>query len=162
MIYFVRGSLPWQGLKAATEDGRNERIKEKKMNIPIEDLCRDLPKEFATYLKYVRNLGFDERPNYFYLRKLLRDLFVRNGFQYDNVFDWTIKKFFMIYDDIDQPAVPQTQSSKKGYKSRCASTTTAFAGQPRPSSGQPIGQSVSKRTRIGMLRNTEARKKRRA
>jgi hypothetical protein len=87
MIYFARGSLPWQGLKAATEDEKNERIKEKQMDTPIEELCRDLPKEFVTYLEYVRDLGFDQRPNYSYLRKLLCDLFLREGFQYDNVFD---------------------------------------------------------------------------
>jgi hypothetical protein len=96
MTYFARGSLPWQGLKVATEDERNEPIKEKKMNILAKDFCGPLPKEFATYLKYVCNLGFDDRPNYSYLRKLLRDLFLREGFQYDNVFDWTIKKPPMI------------------------------------------------------------------
>jgi hypothetical protein len=154
MVYFARGSLPWQGLKAAIEDERNERIKEMKMNTSIEDLCGDLPKEFATYLKYVRDLGFDDQPDYSYLRKLLRDLFVRKGFQYDNVFDWTVKKFFMIHDGIDPPA--QTQSPAKGNKRRRASTNLAPAGQPHPLSGQPISQRVSKRTRIGRLRNAEA------
>ncbi|TVY62751.1 Casein kinase I-like protein hhp1, partial [Lachnellula suecica] len=124
MIYFARGSLPWQGLKAATEDERNEHIKDKKINTSIEDLCGDFPKEFATYLKYVRDLGFDDQPDYSYLRKLLRDLFVRKGFQYDNVFDWTIKKFFMIHDGIDPPA--QTQSLAKGNKRRRASTKPGF------------------------------------
>jgi len=104
MIYFALGSLPWQGLKAATEDERNELIKEKKMSVSIKDLCADLPEEFPTYLKYVRGLGFEDTPDYSYLRKLFRDLFVRRGFEYDNVFDWTIKKFFMIHGNSDQPA----------------------------------------------------------
>lgn len=116
LIYFARGSLPWQGLKAATEAERNELIKEKKINTPIADLCGDLPKEFAIYLKHVCDLGFDDRPDYSYLRKLLRDLFVREGFQYDNVFDWTIKKFFMVRDGIDPPAELHTQSPTKGKK----------------------------------------------
>ena len=38
------GSLPWQGLKAS-EDKRNERIKEKKVNTSIEDLCGRLFRE---------------------------------------------------------------------------------------------------------------------
>jgi hypothetical protein len=112
MVYFCRGSLPWQGLKAS-EDKRNELIKEKKMNISIEDLCHGLPDAFASYFNHVRTLGFDDQPNYSYLRKLFRDLFVREGFEYDHVFDWAVKKFNMIYDNIDQPVVPKARSSKR-------------------------------------------------
>jgi casein kinase I homolog HRR25 len=70
-----------------TEDERDDLIKKKKLNISVDDLCYDLPKAFATYLKYVRDLGFDDQPNYSYLRKLLRKLFVSKGFEYDCVFD---------------------------------------------------------------------------
>ena len=114
MIYFCRGSLPWQGLKASTEKERNENIKEKKVNIAIEDLRHDLPEAFASYFNYVRALGFDGQPSYSYLRKLFRDLFARKGFEYDHVFDWTIKKFNMVHDDsVDQLVGSQTRSSKK-------------------------------------------------
>ena len=36
MMYFLRGSLPWQGLKAATKRQKYEKISEKKMSTPIE------------------------------------------------------------------------------------------------------------------------------
>jgi len=85
----------------------------KKMNISVEELCRDLPLEFSTSFKYVRDLGFDDEPNYSYLRKLLRNLFLRKGFEYDNVFDWTIKKVFMIYESTDELAAPQTRDGTK-------------------------------------------------
>lgn len=62
------------------------------MTTPSEQLCRGLHPEFALYLNYIRSLRFDDKPDYSYLRKLFRDLFVREGFQYDYVFDWTIKK----------------------------------------------------------------------
>lgn len=117
LIYFCRGSLPWQGLKAQTEDEKYELVKEKKINTPIEDLCRGLPKAFASYFKHVRTLGFDDRPDYSYLRKLFRNLFVRKGLEYDHVFDWTIKKFLMMYDSFDHPVA--TQTSKRGNKVRC-------------------------------------------
>ncbi|KAI9625028.1 hypothetical protein KEM48_008602 [Puccinia striiformis f. sp. tritici PST-130] len=89
-MYFLRGSLPWQGLKAATKKQKYDRIMEKKMTTPTEFLCRGFPKEFAIYLNYSRSLRFDDKPDYPYLRKLFRDLFVREGFSYDYVFDWTI------------------------------------------------------------------------
>jgi hypothetical protein len=44
------------------------------------------------YLNYVRALRFDDKPDYAYLRKLLKDVYVREGFEQDNVFDWTMKK----------------------------------------------------------------------
>lgn len=42
-MYFLRGSLPWQGLKAATKRQKYERISEKKMSTPIEELCKTFP-----------------------------------------------------------------------------------------------------------------------
>ncbi|KAI8057994.1 kinase-like domain-containing protein, partial [Syncephalis plumigaleata] len=91
-MYFLRGSLPWQGLKAATKKQKYDRIMEKKMTTPTELLCRGYPNEFAIYLNYTRSLRFDDKPDYSYLRKLFRDLFIREGFQYDYVFDWTMFK----------------------------------------------------------------------
>lgn len=93
MMYFCRGALPWQGLKAATKKQKYDRIMEKKMTTPTEILCRGFPNEFAIYLNYTRSLRFDDKPDYTYLRKLFRDLFVREGYQYDYVFDWTIFKY---------------------------------------------------------------------
>jgi len=92
-MYFLRGSLPWQGLKAATKKQKYEKISEKKMSTPIEILCKGFPIEFVTYFQYCRSLRFDDKPDYAYLRKLFRDLFVREGYQWDYVFDWTILKY---------------------------------------------------------------------
>jgi hypothetical protein len=92
-MYFCRGSLPWQGLKAATKKQKYDRIMEKKMTTPTEVLCKGFPQEFAMYLNYTRTLRFDDKPDYTYLRKLFRDLFVREMFHYDYVFDWTILKY---------------------------------------------------------------------
>eukprot|EP01086_Lenisia_limosa_P013395 TRINITY_DN42490_c0_g1_i1.p1 TRINITY_DN42490_c0_g1~~TRINITY_DN42490_c0_g1_i1.p1 ORF type:complete len:396 (+),score=61.64 TRINITY_DN42490_c0_g1_i1:64-1251(+) len=88
-VYFLKGSLPWQGLKAVTKKQKYERIAEKKISYPMEHLCRGLPSEFVTYLSYARALRFDDKPDYSYLRRLFRDLFVREGYHYDKVFDWT-------------------------------------------------------------------------
>ena len=92
-MYFCRGQLPWQGLKAGTKRQKYDRIMEKKMTTPTEFLCRGFPNEFTIYLNYCRSLRFDDKPDYSYLRKLFRDLFIREGFHYDYVFDWTIVKF---------------------------------------------------------------------
>ncbi|KAK7381781.1 hypothetical protein VNO80_00328 [Phaseolus coccineus] len=93
LMYFLRGSLPWQGLKAGTKKQKYEKISEKKVSTSIESLCRGYPSEFASYFHYCRSLRFDDRPDYAYLKRLLRDLFIREGFQFDYVFDWTILKY---------------------------------------------------------------------
>ncbi|XP_048129987.1 casein kinase 1-like protein 2 isoform X2 [Rhodamnia argentea] len=93
LMYFLRGSLPWQGLKAGTKKQKYEKISEKKVSTSIEALCRGYPSEFASYFHYCRSLRFDDRPDYAYLKRLFRDLFIREGFQFDYVFDWTILKY---------------------------------------------------------------------
>jgi casein kinase 1 len=93
LMYFLRGSLPWQGLKAGTKKQKYEKISEKKVSTSIESLCRGYPSEFASYFHYCRSLRFDDKPDYAYLKRLFRDLFIREGFQFDYVFDWTILKY---------------------------------------------------------------------
>ncbi|MCJ1427636.1 serine/threonine protein kinase [Sticta canariensis] len=95
LLYFLRGSLPWQGLTAKDHAQKDELILEKKKTISTKDLCRDLPREFLTYFDHIRSLEFDERPVYAYLRKIFRNLFTREGFERDYVFDWTILKYLM-------------------------------------------------------------------
>lgn len=89
LMYFLRGSLPWQGLKAGTKKQKYEKISDKKVSTSIEALCRGHPTEFASYFHYCHSLRFDDKPDYAYLKRLFRDLFIREGFQFDYVFDWT-------------------------------------------------------------------------
>ncbi|XP_059218321.1 casein kinase I isoform X16 [Stomoxys calcitrans] len=90
-MYFLRGSLPWQGLKADTLKERYQKIGDTKRATPIEVLCDGHPEEFATYLRYVRRLDFFETPDYDFLRRLFQDLFDRKGYVDDGEFDWTGK-----------------------------------------------------------------------
>ncbi|KAK7260734.1 hypothetical protein RIF29_27018 [Crotalaria pallida] len=55
-------------------------------------LCKSYPEEFASYFRYCRSLSFDQRPDYGFLKRLFRDLFNCEGYDYDNLFDWTILK----------------------------------------------------------------------
>ena len=103
LMYFCRGSLPWQGLKAATKKQKYDRIMEKKMTSPTEVLCRGFPQEFTVYLNYCKGLRFDDRPDYAYLRRLFRELFIKEGFGYDYIFDWTIMKYEKDGQPLPQP-----------------------------------------------------------
>ncbi|XP_014096406.1 casein kinase I [Bactrocera oleae] len=92
MMYFNRGVLPWQGMKATNKQQKYEKISEKKMSTPIETLCKGFPAEFAMYINYCRSLRFEEQPDYMYLRQLFRILFRTLNHHYDYVYDWTMLK----------------------------------------------------------------------
>uniref|UniRef100_A0A915PKU2 non-specific serine/threonine protein kinase n=1 Tax=Setaria digitata TaxID=48799 RepID=A0A915PKU2_9BILA len=47
LMYFNRGTLPWQGLKAATKRQKYDKISEKKMSTPVEELCAGYPGKTA-------------------------------------------------------------------------------------------------------------------
>ncbi|TFB00909.1 Casein kinase I-like protein, partial [Trichoderma ghanense] len=137
MLYFCRGSLPWQGLKAATKKQKYDRIMEKKMTTPTEVLCRGFPNEFAIYLNYTRSLRFDDKPDYSYLRKIFRDLFVREGFQYDYVFDWTVYKYQKNAQAIAQAAGqanPEDEEKARASRMNTAGPVTAAKAGAVPSS----------------------------
>jgi hypothetical protein len=93
LIYFARGSLPWQGLKAETEAELKEKIRQKKASMSGKELCRDLPDEFANYIDYIRSLPYGRKPDYVHLRAKFRQLFSKKGVKYDKVFDWTERLF---------------------------------------------------------------------
>ncbi|XP_072989168.1 casein kinase 1-like isoform X1 [Typha latifolia] len=93
LMYFLRGSLPWQGLRAGTKKQKYDKISEKKMLTPVEVLCKSYPSEFVSYFHYCRSLRFDDKPDYSYLKRLFHELFIREGYQLDYIFDWTVFKY---------------------------------------------------------------------
>ncbi|KAG2260396.1 hypothetical protein Bca52824_079690 [Brassica carinata] len=133
LMYFLRGSLPWQGLKAGTRKQKYDRISEKKVSTPIEVLCRNQPSEFVSYFRYCRSLRFDDKPDYSYLKRLFRDLFIREGYQFDYVFDWTVLKH-------------QQTGSSSGSSSRKQDHTSAkpelTAGKPERTAGNRLSGAV--------------------
>lgn len=87
-MYFLRGSLPWQGLKAALNKQKYEKIGMKKQHTPINELCYGFPIQFAQYLKYARNLRFDEDPDYDYLLGLMDKAMASIDRKEDGHYDW--------------------------------------------------------------------------
>ncbi|RKP29700.1 kinase-like protein [Metschnikowia bicuspidata] len=87
-MYFLRGSLPWQGLKAPTNKQKYEKIGMTKQTKTISDLCYGFPVQFAQYLTYVRNLEFDEDPDYAYLQSLIDGALEAIGEKADGHYDW--------------------------------------------------------------------------
>lgn len=87
-FYFLRGQLPWQGLKAPTNKQKYEKIGDKKRTTPAITLCDGLPRQFAEYLDSVRSLPFDAEPNYEEYRMLLLSSLDDLGQHADDDYDW--------------------------------------------------------------------------
>jgi len=90
LIFFLKGRLPWQGLKGSTKNKRSSNIFNTKNNTSLNELCKDLPKEFLLYMKYCRILRFHQKPDYDLLRNLFIVLFKNNSYELDYIYDWNI------------------------------------------------------------------------
>lgn len=88
LIYFLRGSLPWMGIRAMDKRRKYQKIMEKKMATPIDLLCRGYPEEIYKFLEYVRCLRFADKPDYDHLRSLFVKLGDKLEFTLDGNWDW--------------------------------------------------------------------------
>ena len=89
LMYFLRGNLPWQGLKIKSKEDRYKKILDKKKQTTSEQLCKDFPDEFREYLEYSRNLEYTEEPKYEILKNKFYDVVIKMKENFDFVYDWT-------------------------------------------------------------------------
>ncbi|RNA18298.1 casein kinase I isoform gamma-2 isoform X1 [Brachionus plicatilis] len=75
LIYFLKGHLPWQGLKVDSFNVRYKKIGQTKISIKLED----------------SNLAFTEKPDYNMLVKSFQNLMTKNFWSLDWEFDWVKK-----------------------------------------------------------------------
>ena len=89
MVYFLNGSLPWQGSGIRDKSERQKFILNLKKEFISTFFSKKLPKEIISYFKYVKDLGFEEKPDYSYLLNLFE-----NNINFEP--DWLKKKDFYI------------------------------------------------------------------
>ncbi len=90
LIYFLKGHLPWMGMRIKSKEDRIKKILNKKKETSVKDLCKDLPEEYREFLEYSRNLGYTEEPKYEKFKKNFYDLVTnKNKEQFDYIYDWT-------------------------------------------------------------------------
>jgi serine/threonine protein kinase len=93
LIYLVYQYLPWSDIcnnKIMNEAFKIKLSGEKKASITPEKLCVGLPEEFASFIKYCRNLEFEQEPNYDYLKNLFSNILDRNYQKQELYFFWAI------------------------------------------------------------------------
>ena len=91
-MYFLKGSLPWQGLQVNKGEDRYKKIYQKKKQLQLKIYVKDFLSEFVDYINYTRNLDFEADPDYDYLRGLFASIMEKNSIEYDFYFKWMNEK----------------------------------------------------------------------
>ena len=86
LIFLIKGTLPWDHIKIDNKRSSYLKMSLFKKNILPEILCQNLPYEFVDYINYVRNLNFEDEPNYDYLKSLFQIMLNKQGFEEKKIF----------------------------------------------------------------------------
>ena len=91
LIYFLKGCLPWQGLKVKKIEEQFNKIAEKKMITNFETLTGGTPPEFLQYFRHCDKLNFEEEPHYDFLIALFKNALSKYCNDNNFLFDWKKK-----------------------------------------------------------------------
>ena len=79
LVYLLKGSLPWARIKNKNKYDKYKIILNMKKKMTDDILIGDKNNsEFSEFLKYCRNLKFEETPDYNYLRGLMTKCYSKN------------------------------------------------------------------------------------
>ena len=92
ILYFLTKKLPWQGIKAKTLEKRYKKIYDKKEELEKWDKFKEIPEQIQNFIKYCKNLGFTEEPDYNLMKNLFNELMEKHKYEVDNNFSWIIDK----------------------------------------------------------------------
>ena len=78
IMYMLRGSLPWQGLKKDKKTAHYNKIGDVKIYTSLDKLCNNYHGNFMKYIEYCRKLEFTAAPDYDYMISLFRGVATDN------------------------------------------------------------------------------------
>ncbi|KAF8498962.1 kinase-like domain-containing protein [Russula emetica] len=77
IVYLVKGCLPWQGITVQPGQIHQDKVLKVKQATIVKALCKGLPQPFIEFSKYIRCLGFQDKPDYNLLCSILKKYAVR-------------------------------------------------------------------------------------
>ena len=93
LIYLIKGRLPWDNIRVDNKRSSYLKLSLYKKNLSPEILCSNLPKEFSDYIRYVKNLNFEDDPDYNYLKSLFQIMLKKQGIIENKIFfSWINEK----------------------------------------------------------------------
>ena len=93
LIYFIKKELPWDyTYKAKITSSKLFELTYLKETNACGNLFNGLPFEFKEFIKYAKNLKFDEEPNYSYLRNILNKIILNNNKFINEIYHFSLIK----------------------------------------------------------------------
>ncbi len=77
LIYFIKGALPWENVKAKKIEEKIVKILDIKQNINDDKFAEGLPNEIKLFISYTKTLKFEEDPDYNHLKNIL-DIIIKS------------------------------------------------------------------------------------
>src|SRR5260370_34864034 len=71
IVYLVKGQLPWQGIAVHPGQVHHDEVLRLNQVTIATTLCKGLPQLFIKFIQHIRSLGFEDKPDYWYLHSLL-------------------------------------------------------------------------------------------
>ena len=135
LMYFLRGGLPWQGLKIRSKEDRYKKILAKKKETTPEELCKGFPDEFRQFVSYTRNLEYTQQPDYNMLKRMLFELVTKKMEDvFDFIYDWTTESDLKKRKDNDiidlAPSTNYPISEKKSTQKEMSINSKKIIPQP--------------------------------
>ena len=91
LIYFMKGFLQWQDVKIHNKTEKFAKIREIKEKSGYDELTKGLNPCFQNYLQNVFELGFFDKPDYNYLKKIFVEALIGEHIDFIQ-FDWNLLK----------------------------------------------------------------------
>ena len=118
IIFLIKGKLPWQGVKAIKKNEKYLKIYKMKKNITPIELSKSLPKQITEFIKYIKQLKFDQEPDYNFLRGLFLSILKERIININSLnFSWIksseLKKLKKPLNLITRKSSPQARLCKK-------------------------------------------------
>ena len=93
-------------------------------------------------MTYCRNLGFEQEPNYAYLRRLFRDLYNKCCFEFDFIYDWTIQKFRAAPDNDEIMVGDEEEEKVNGARDNTSTLPESLRAHQNFGSDRPAGSGL--------------------
>ena len=78
LIFLMKNYLPWISIEdeKICSKSKLEKVCSTKILTTTKELCKNLPNEFSKYIDYCRELYFEQKPDYNYLRNLFYNILI--------------------------------------------------------------------------------------
>lgn len=73
LLYLANGYLPWQNVEGKAKE-KTYQVGKIKKKIKVDELCKHLPKAFQYYFDYIRELEFNETPDYEFIKGIFEQI----------------------------------------------------------------------------------------